>query len=179
MKIRKIKRKINDKDYIHKLLYLKTKAQLKQICRDYKIKGFSKYRIVELVDFVHNSLTEEQLEKIFEIPEKLIYTKIINSVLDWELEKIFELIKIEYPKYPAVNIEKKDFKQIDVKKNKQEKRLDFTVSFEMNIKGINFEIKKMDFISILKVNQESNLLHQIYQIDFGDFPDSWWYIQFL
>ncbi len=171
-----IKRKINDKNYIHKLLGLKTKEQLKQICRDYKIKGFSKYNVVELADFVCNSLTEEQLEKIFEIPEKLIYTNDFNSASDRNLEKIYEIIKIKYPRHKAVNIEKKDFKQIEVKGHIQEKRLDYTISFEINP---NFELAKLDFISILRENQEGNILHQIYNLDFGDFPDEWYFIQFL
>ena len=174
-----ITRKIDDKNYIHSLLKLKTKAQLKQICRDYNIRGFSKYGIVELIDFVHNSLTGAQLAKIFEISEKLIYKKKINSVIDRELKKIYKIIKNKYPKYPAVNVEKKDFKQIDVKGSNPEERLDFTVSFEMKIGGVNFEMRKMDFISILKTNQKGKLIHQIYEIDFGNFPDSWWFIQFL
>lgn len=185
----KIKRKINDKYYIHKLLDFKTKAQLNQICRDYKIKGFSKYSKTGLIDFVHNSLTEEQLEKVFEIPENLIYTKDINSVLDWELEKIYEIIKNIYPGYApygrTVDIEKKDFKQIDIKGDIQGKRLDFTISFAGKLMqpstitykdGTTIEIeyiftlRKIDFISVLRENQESNILHQIYLIEFGDFP---------
>ncbi|KKL26409.1 hypothetical protein LCGC14_2395590, partial [marine sediment metagenome] len=159
------------------------KEQLKQICRDYKIRGFSKYNVVELIDFVHNSLTEEQLEKVFEIPESLIYTKEINSDSNRELDKLYKIIKNIYPKLGAVNIEKKDFEQIDVKGHIQGKRLDFTVSFERfsnfgTINQIKFE-KDIDFISILRVNQESTILHQIYKIDFGDIPDEWYFIQFL
>ena len=178
-------KKLSTYDYIHKLLDLKTKDQLKQICRDYIIKGFSKYGKAELVDFIHNSLTEEQLEKIFEIPEYLIYTKDINSVLDWELEKIYEIIKNVYPGYHAVNIEKKEFKHIDVKGDLHGKRLDFTISFGEKMmqpstitykdgttikRDYVFTLRKMDFISVLKVNQEGNILHQIYLIEFGDFP---------
>ncbi len=180
-----IKRKINDKDYIRRLLNLKTKEQLKQICRDYKIKGFSKYRVAELVDFVHNSLTEEQLENIFEIPENLIYSDDFNSVSDRELEKIGEIIKNVYPEYNVVNIERKDFNHIYIKENKQEMHLDFTVSFGVKMMksntisfkdgvikpGYTFMLRKLDLISILKINQEGNLIHQIYHIDFGDFPD--------
>ena len=185
----KIRRKINDKDYIHKLLNFKTKAHLNQICRDYKIKGFSKYSKSELVDFVHNSLTEEQLKIIFELPENLIYTKDINSVIDWELEKIYEIIKKIYhendPYGRTVDIEKKDFKQIDIKEDIQGKRLDFTISFAgklMQPSTITYEdgttieidyiftLRKIDFISVLRENQEGNILHQIYLIGFGDFP---------
>jgi len=179
----KLKRKTNDKDYIHELLRLKTKTQLTQICRDLKIRGFSKYNVVELIDFVHNSLTEEQLEKVFEIPESLIYTKKINSDSDRELGKLFEIIKNVYPKLGAVNIKKAHFKQIDVKGHIQGKRLDFTVSFEkFSNYGLANQVKyekDIDFISVLKVNQESNILHQIYKLDFGDIPDEWYFIQFL
>ncbi|KKL26537.1 hypothetical protein LCGC14_2394300 [marine sediment metagenome] len=181
-----IKRKIDDKDYIHQLLKLKTKVQLKQICRDYKIKGFSKYNVVELIDFVHNSLTEEQLEKIFEIPENLKYSKEFNSDSDRELDKIYEIIKDIYPEYRAVNIEKQDFKQIDVKGHIQGKRLDFTISFGVKMMqpstvtykdgttfsiDYRFTLRKLDFISIQKVSQEGNTFHQIYHIEFGNLPD--------
>ena len=172
----KIKRKVNDKGYIHNLLVLQNKARLTQICRDYKIKGFSKYRKSELVDFLDNSLTEYQLIKIFEISENLIYTKEFNSTSDRELEVIFEIIKNEYPKHRAISIDKKDFKQIDVEGNIQGKRLDFTITLKVNP---NFGLAKLDFISILKENQEGKILHQIYSLDFGDFPDEWYFIQFL
>lgn len=188
----KIKRKVNDREYIHKLLDLKTNAQLKQICRDYKIRGFSKYGKSGLVDFVHNSLKKEQLERVFEISKILIFNKSINSDFDWNLKKIYEIIKnlepdhIPYDYGRPVDIEKKDFKQIEVTGGIKEKRLDFTISLASKlmqpvIRYINditiktdyiFTLRKIDFISVQEETQEGIIFHQIFQINFGDFPDS-------
>lgn len=183
----KIKRKVDDKEYIHKLLILKTNEQLKQICRDYKIRGFSKFGKTELVNLVHNSLAEEQLEEVFEIPITLIYKNVNNSSLDWGLKEIYEIVKFEYRYSSCVDIEKKDFKNISVKGGINQKRLDFTVSLvpKMNQPSITTyndgtkikrdflsTFRKFDFISIPELSQEDITLQRIYQINFGDFPES-------
>lgn len=187
----KIRRKVNDKEYIYKLLDLKTNKQLRQICRDYKIRGFSKHGKTELVNFVLNSLTEEQMEEVFEIQVTLIFTETVKSSLDWELEEIYDIIKNIYPEYDpygrCVDIEKKDFKNIEVTGGIKEKRLDFTISFGVKMmqpsittyedgttieRDYIFTLRKIDFISIQEVNQEGNTSHHIYQINFGDFPES-------
>ena len=184
-----IKRIVSDKAYIRKLLNLKTNEQLKQICRDFHIRGFSKYGKNELVDFVHRSLTREQLQEIFEIPIKEIYTRGIKTVITWNLKEINAIMKEVYlrnsPYVVHADIEKKHFKNIEIKGYLEGTRLDFTLTFIMKLRqpyfarlgdgteiwgDSSFSLRKEDFISVEVMNQESNIAHKIIKINFGEFP---------
>ena len=53
-----------------------TADDLKQICRDKNIKGFSKYRKADLTDFLINSLSREDIEELMEKKDVWIMSRI-------------------------------------------------------------------------------------------------------
>ena len=54
-------RTINDGQYLKYLLVYLNLNDLKQICRDFNLKGYSKFKKVDLLDFIVGSLAEEEL----------------------------------------------------------------------------------------------------------------------
>ncbi len=57
-------REIDDRTYLNFLLQSLNVDDLKQICRDFEIKGFSKFKKSELVDFILDSLAEEEFKEL-------------------------------------------------------------------------------------------------------------------
>lgn len=81
--------KIENRDiYKKRLLSTATSEDLKQVCRDYKIKGFSSKKKAELVEFVSVSLSDEEFAKVAEENEE----KWISKVMD----NTFELIESSF-----------------------------------------------------------------------------------
>jgi len=72
-------REIDDRTYLKYLLQSLNADDLKQICRDFGIKGFSKFKKSELIDFVLDSLAEEEQKDLLEQKEGDIISKEINS----------------------------------------------------------------------------------------------------
>lgn len=56
--------------YLKRLFHTATSENLKQICRDYKIKGFSRENKSGLVNLLLASLSEEELKEIADKKEK-------------------------------------------------------------------------------------------------------------
>jgi hypothetical protein len=77
-------RQIDDKSYLKDLLQYLNNDDLKQICRDFEIKGFSKLKKLELIDFILDSLAEEELKELLKQKELEI---IINGI-DLAIKKI-------------------------------------------------------------------------------------------
>jgi len=70
---------IDDRTYLKYLLQSLNADGLKQICRDFGIKGFSKFKKSELIDFVLDSLAEEEQKDLLDQKEGDIISKEINT----------------------------------------------------------------------------------------------------
>ncbi|MFX1268642.1 MAG: Rho termination factor N-terminal domain-containing protein, partial [Promethearchaeota archaeon] len=77
-------RKIEDKIYLNYLLQSLNLDELKQICRDFNVKGFSKWKKVELIENILSFLSEEEQKEL--IKEKEL--DIISNSLDLAIKKI-------------------------------------------------------------------------------------------
>jgi len=74
-------REIDDKTYLNFLLQSLNVDDLKQICRDFEIKGFSKLKKSELIDFILDSLAEEEFKELLKQKELEIISNGINLAL--------------------------------------------------------------------------------------------------
>ena len=74
-------REIDDKTYLKYLLQSLNADDLKQVCRDFEIKGFSKFKKSELIDFVLDSLAEEELKDFLKQKEGDIISNEINIAM--------------------------------------------------------------------------------------------------
>ncbi|NVM35278.1 MAG: Rho termination factor N-terminal domain-containing protein [Candidatus Lokiarchaeota archaeon] len=74
-------REIDDRTYLNFLLQSLNIDDLKQICRDFEIKGFSKLKKSELIDFILDSLAEEELKELIQQKEIDIISDEINLAL--------------------------------------------------------------------------------------------------
>ncbi len=90
-------RKIEDKTYLNYLLQSLNVGDLKQICRDFNIKGFSKWKKVEIIENILSFLSEEEQKEL--IKEKEL--DIISDSLDLAIKKIKG---IEREKLSAIRI---------------------------------------------------------------------------
>ena len=72
---------IDDRTYLKYLLQSLNADGLKQICRDFGIKGFSKFKKSELIDFVLDSLAEEEQKDLLDQKEGDIISKEINTAI--------------------------------------------------------------------------------------------------
>lgn len=77
-------REIDNRNYLNFLLQSLNVDELKQICRDYEIKGFSKLKKIELIDFILDSLAEEEYAEFLQQKE----LEIISKSIDLALKKI-------------------------------------------------------------------------------------------
>jgi hypothetical protein len=76
-----MKRKIDDRTYLKYLLQYLNLDELKQICRESEIKGYSKFKKLELVEFILDSLSEEEYEELLNEKELDIITNGINVAI--------------------------------------------------------------------------------------------------
>jgi hypothetical protein len=107
-----MKRKIDDKKYLNYLFQSLNVDNLKQICRDFEIKGYSKLKKSELVDFILDSLSEEELEDLISQKE----LEIVSDEIDVAFKKIsgedresITNIKIVNPKNHEIELSFKGF----------------------------------------------------------------------
>ena len=77
-------RAIDDRTYLKYLLQYLNVDDLKQICRDFDIKGFSKFKKSELIDFILDSLAEEEFEELLKQKE----IEIVSAGIDLAIKKI-------------------------------------------------------------------------------------------
>ncbi len=74
-------REIDDRTYLNFLLQSLNVDELKQICRDFEIKGFSRFKKIELIDFILDSLAEEEQAEFLQQKELEIISKSISLAL--------------------------------------------------------------------------------------------------
>ena len=74
-------KKIDDKTYLKYLFQSLNADDLKQICRDFGIKGYSKFKKSELVEFILDSLAEEELKDLLEQKEGDVISSEINTAI--------------------------------------------------------------------------------------------------
>ncbi len=79
-----LKRKIEDTKYVKFLLQYLNVGDLKQICRDFEVKGFSSKKKSDLIDFINDSLAEEELFELLQQKE----LEIITNGIDLAVKKI-------------------------------------------------------------------------------------------
>jgi hypothetical protein len=77
-------REIDDRTYLKFLLQSLSVDELKQICRDFEIKGFSRFKKIELIEFILDSLAEEEYTELLQQKE----LEIISKDLDLAFKKI-------------------------------------------------------------------------------------------
>jgi hypothetical protein len=107
-----MKREIDDKTYLKYLLQSLNADELKQICRDFEIKGFSKFKKSELVDFILDSSAEEELKDLLKQKEGEIIsseiTTAINKINGDDRESI-TVIKVVNDKNHEIELQFKGF----------------------------------------------------------------------
>jgi len=74
-------KKLDNKTYMKYLLQSLNADDLKQICRDFGIKSFSKFKKSDLIDFILDSLAEEELKDLLEQKEGDIISNEINTAI--------------------------------------------------------------------------------------------------
>jgi len=74
-------KKLDNKTYLKYLLQSLNADSLKQICRDFGIKGFSKFNKSDLINFILDSLAEEELKDLLEQKEGDIIPNEINTAI--------------------------------------------------------------------------------------------------
>lgn len=122
-------RKVDDKTYLSYLLQSLNVNEIKQICRDFEIKGFSKLTKAKLIEFILDSLAEEEISELLKHKE----LEIISKEIDLAFKKI---TGEDRESISAIKIVNPDNHEI-----------------EMLFKGFNWEITS--FLSIKKENIEN------------------------
>lgn len=79
-----VQRKVDDRTYLKYLFQSLNLDKLKEVCRDFKIKGYSKFKKSDLIEFILDSLSEEEISSLIKKKEG----KIISEGMDSALEKI-------------------------------------------------------------------------------------------
>jgi hypothetical protein len=107
-----MKRQIDDKKYLNYLLQSLGVDDLKQICRDFEIKGYSKLKKSEIIEFILDSLSEEELEDLILQKEIEIISGEINLAfkkINGEDRESISEIKIVNPKNNEIEVSFKGF----------------------------------------------------------------------
>ena len=79
-----MKRQIDDRTYLNYIMQSLNLDALKQLCRDFELKGYSKLKKVDLIDFILDSLSEEELKELLKAKE----LEIISDGIDLAIKKI-------------------------------------------------------------------------------------------
>ena len=77
-------RKVDNTTYLNYLLQSLNLPELKQICRDFGIKGYSSLKKAELIDFIIDSLAEEEMADLIKQKE----LEVIGDEIDLAIKKI-------------------------------------------------------------------------------------------
>ncbi len=77
-------RKVDNTTYLNYLLQSLNVPDLKQICKDFDIKGYSRLKKLELIDFIIDSLAEEEILALINDKE----LEIIKDSIDLAIKKI-------------------------------------------------------------------------------------------
>jgi len=76
-----LSKKLDDKIYLNYLLQSLNIKDLKQLCRDFELRGYSKLKKTELVDFILDSLAEEELKELLEQKELDVISNEIQTAI--------------------------------------------------------------------------------------------------
>ena len=79
--MKSLSKKLDDKIYLNYLLQSLNVNDLKQMCRDFELKGYSKLKKTELIDFILDSLAEEELKELVEQKELEIISNEIQTAI--------------------------------------------------------------------------------------------------
>lgn len=79
-----MKRQIDDRTYLNYIMQSLNLDALKQLCRDFELKGYSKLKKLELIDFILDSLSDEELKELLKAKE----LEIISNEIDLAISKI-------------------------------------------------------------------------------------------
>ena len=79
-----MKRQIDDRTYLNYIMQSLNLDALKQVCRDFELKGYSKLKKLELIDFILDSLSDEELKELLKNKE----LEIISGEIDLAIKKI-------------------------------------------------------------------------------------------
>ncbi|MGQ4876651.1 MAG: Rho termination factor N-terminal domain-containing protein [Promethearchaeia archaeon] len=71
-------RKIDDKKYLNYLFQSLNVKELKEICKQFSIRGYSKLKKTEIIDLILDSLADEELQSLLKQKENEIVFKQIN-----------------------------------------------------------------------------------------------------
>ena len=123
-----LKRKIEDIKYVKYLLQYLNVGDLKQICRDFEVKGFSSKKKSDLIDFINDSLAEEELVELLQQKE----LEIISHGIELALKKIRGEDRENLTEIKIINQEEHEI--------------------ELLFKGFNWETKS--FLSITSNNMD-------------------------
>lgn len=105
-------RKIDDNTYLGYLLQSLNVNDLKQICRDFEIKGFSKLTKAKLIDFILDSLAEEEIKELLKQKELEIISKEIGLAIkkiNGEDRESIDAIKVVNPDLHEIELNFKGF----------------------------------------------------------------------
>ena len=121
-----LNKKLDDRTYLSYLLQSLNVDGLKQICRDFGIAGFSKLKKLELIDFILDSLAEEEYRELLKQKE----LEIISSEINLAIKKIRGEDRETIEEVKLINEEEHEI--------------------ELTFKGFNWEIKS--YLSITPKN---------------------------
>jgi hypothetical protein len=122
-------RKIDNRRYLNYLLQSLNVKELKQLCRDFLLKGYSGLKKADLIEFILDSLSEEEYKRVIYNKELEIISEGIELALKKIQGKDRETIK-------EINIVNPDLNEI-----------------ELYFKGFNWEVST--FLSITEDNIEN------------------------
>ncbi|MHA1301296.1 MAG: Rho termination factor N-terminal domain-containing protein [Candidatus Helarchaeota archaeon] len=104
--------KIDDKEYLKYLFQLLNLKELKQVCKDYGIKGYSKFKKADLIDFILGSMSDEEIEDFLKTKELDIISKAIDdafTIIDGTGRESISNIRVKNPDNHEVEINFKGF----------------------------------------------------------------------
>lgn len=105
-------RKIDDQTYLKYLLQGLNVKDLKEICKDFQIKGYSKFAKAKLIEFIIDSLAEEEFSEVLKQKELEIISKEIElalSKIKGEDKESISNIKIVNPEQHEIEVSFKGF----------------------------------------------------------------------
>jgi len=105
-------RKIEERTYLSYLLQSLNVDDLKQICRDFQIKGYSRFTKVKLIEFILDSIADEEMSELLNQKELEIVSKSIEVAFDkinGDDRESISGIKIVNPKEHEVELTFKGF----------------------------------------------------------------------
>ena len=107
-----LRKKLDDKIYLNYLLQSLNVNDLKQMCRDFELKGYSKLKKSELVGFILDSLAEEELKELVEQKELEIISNEIQialKIINGSYRETISVIKIVNEKNHEIELLFKGF----------------------------------------------------------------------